>query len=129
MHFLKIISKAITVSASLAFAGCIAHESDDFLGESVGEAEQAIRIGQATITCDSKWPGVQDCSAFFGDGSEIIPGTLSMTIIGHNGAKSKEAYLIENNRKIRFFAVIHEGDLFSPGKNTTTFALAWAYVQ
>lgn len=114
----------IVVLTSLALSGCMAQESD----EVVGEAEQAISIGQGSVTCNSGWPGRRGCTAYFGDGREIMPGTITIHVVGHNGAVEKSAELIDNNRRIKFTADIHEGNAFGPGDNTTRFALAWIYL-
>jgi hypothetical protein len=122
MRFFMKTSGVIAASTSLALAGCMAHESD----EPMGEAAQAFELGLATVTCNSGWPGSRGCFQRLGDGREIVPGTVTVQVDGR-GSIGHSAALVENNRFIDFSASIHEGDAFNPGKNTTRFAVAWLY--
>ncbi|MDI3289930.1 hypothetical protein [Polyangium sp. 15x6] len=119
------IRGAMALSTSLALAGCMAQESDVPPGEPAGEAEQALDIATGDVICNSGWPGTRGCSARFGDGREILPGSIKVNVVGHNGAISWSAELVDNNRAINFTASIREGNAFGPGDNTTRFALAW----
>jgi hypothetical protein len=123
MRFFMKISGVIAVSTSLALAGCMAQGSD----EPLGETAQAFELGLVPVTCNSGWPGSRGCFQRIGDGREIIPGTVTVKIDGHNGSQGYSANLVENNRYIDFSASIHEGDAFNPGANTTKFVVGFLY--
>lgn len=124
MHCFTKISRVIGISTSIAFAGCMPPESD----EPLGEAAQAIEIGLATVVCNSGWPGSRPCYQRLGDGREILPGTITWRIDGHDGTMAPPVVaLVENNRFIDFSVSIHEADAFSSGKHTTKFLVGWIY--
>jgi hypothetical protein len=134
-RFLMKISGAIAVLASMALAGCIAQEGDEALSdealsdealsdEAVGEAEQALKIGLASVTCNSGWPGTRGCFRQITSATDIVPGTITVEVDGHNGAIGYSVSQVAA-RTIEFSASIHEGDAFNPGKNTTKFIVAW----
>ncbi|KYF54337.1 hypothetical protein BE08_12900 [Sorangium cellulosum] len=124
----------------MALAGCIAQEGDEALGdealsdealvdealsdEAVGEAEQALSIGISPVTCNSGWPGTRGCFKRIVSATDIIPGSVTVQVDGHNGAIGFSASQT-GTRVIEFSASIHEGDAFNPGKNTTKFIVAW----
>lgn len=132
MRFLMRISGAIAVLASLALGGCVAETgdeawSDEVLGEEdVGEAEQAITEAKVRVTCDSGWPGSRGCSKRIVSPKPIIPGSIVVDIVGHDGAIAFSAQQTEP-RVIVFSASIHEGNMFKPGKNTTVFDIIWEH--
>ncbi|AUX44994.1 uncharacterized protein SOCE26_064730 [Sorangium cellulosum] len=140
MKFLMKISGAVAVLASMALAGCVAQEGDEALSdealsdealsdealsdEAVGEAEQALQIGLTSVTCNSGWPGTRGCFWRLGSATDIVPGSITVQIEGHNGALGYSASQ-SGPRTIDFSASVREGDAFNPGKNTTKFLVAW----
>ncbi|MGK4003606.1 hypothetical protein WMF31_13330 [Sorangium sp. So ce1036] len=127
---LRKLTGAIAILASMALAGCIAQEGDEALGdealsdEAVGEAEQALGIGISSVTCNSGWPGTRGCFRQIASPTNIVPGSITVQIDGHNGAVGYSASQ-SGDRIIDFSATINEGDMFNPGKNTTKFIVAW----
>ncbi|MGK3966832.1 hypothetical protein WMF38_21980 [Sorangium sp. So ce118] len=135
MRFLVRSSGAIAVLASMALAGCVAQEGDEALSdealsdealsdEATGEAEQALAIGLQSVTCNSGWPGTRGCFRQFVSATDIVPGTVTVQVDGHNGAVGYTASQ-SGVRTINFSASIREGDAFNPGANTTKFIVAW----
>ncbi|MGK3990069.1 hypothetical protein WME99_43905 [Sorangium sp. So ce136] len=135
MRFLVKSSGAIAVFASMALAGCIAEEGDEALSdealseqplgdEVTGEAEQALAIGLQSVTCNSGWPGTRGCFRQLVSATNIVPGTVTVQVDGHNGAIGYSASQ-SGPRTIDFTASIREGDAFNPGANTTKFLVAW----
>lgn len=136
MKFLMKLSGALVVLASMALAGCIAQEGDEALSdealsgdealsdEDVGEAEQALQIGLTSVTCSSGWPGTRGCFKRISSATDIVPGSITVQIDGHNGAIGFSASQ-SGTRTIDFSASIREGDAFNPGANTTKFLVAW----
>jgi len=97
------------------------YESD----EATKEGAQALET--ALFTCNGGWPGRRSCYQRIGNGREIIPESVKVLIIGRDGSAGYGAPLSEGNRVIAFSADIHEGDLFNPGKNSTTFLVLFDY--
>ncbi|WP_437605011.1 hypothetical protein WMF20_27920 [Sorangium sp. So ce834] len=125
----------IAVLSSMALAGCVAQEADEALSdealsdealsdEGVGEAEQALQIALSSVTCNSGWPGTRGCFTQLVSATDIVPGTITVQIDGHNGAVGYSASQ-SGARTINFSASIREGDAFNPGANTTKFIVAW----
>lgn len=112
---------AMLTAVGLGAAGCMMQEGD----ETTAEGAQAIEI--AMFTCDGGWPGRRTCYRRIGNGREIIPESVKVLIFGRNGTAGYGAPLSEGNRIIAFSADIHEGDLFNPGKNSTTFLVLFEY--
>ncbi|WP_437777298.1 hypothetical protein [Sorangium sp. So ce1097] len=129
-RLLRKLTGAIAIVASMALTGCIAQEGDEALDdeaasdEVLGEAEQALAIGLSSVTCNSGWPGTRGCFKQFVSPTDIVPGSVTVQIDGHNGAIGYSASQT-GARTIQFSASIHEGDAFNPGKNTTKFIVAW----
>lgn len=132
---LRKLTGAIAIFASMALAGCIAEVDDGALDEealdeealseeAVGEAEQALVIAHEFVTCNSGWPGTRGCYKRINSPTNIYSGSISVSIIGHNGAIGYSAVQV-GTRVIDFTASIHEGDMFNPGKNTTKFLVEW----
>ncbi|KYF75260.1 hypothetical protein BE18_52010 [Sorangium cellulosum] len=126
---------AIAVLSSMALAGCVAQEGDEALSdealsdealsdEAVGEAEQALQIGLTTVKCNSGWPGTRGCFTQLVSATDIVPGSITVQIDGHNGAVGYSASQ-SGARLINFSASIREGNAFDPGANTTKFIVAW----
>ncbi|WP_437977036.1 hypothetical protein WMF11_08025 [Sorangium sp. So ce295] len=120
----------IAVLASMALAGCIAQEGDEALSdedlseETVEEAEQALQIGLTSVTCNSGWPGTRGCFKTITSATNIVAGTITVQVDGHNGAVGFSASQT-GPKTIQFSASIREGDAFNPGANTTKFLVAW----
>ncbi|XXT20925.1 hypothetical protein WME94_05065 [Sorangium sp. So ce429] len=94
---------AIAVFASMALAGCIAQEGDEALSdealsdealsdEATGEAEQAIQIGNQSVTCNGGWPGARSCFHQIVSATDIFPGTVTAQVDGRNGALGYSAF-------------------------------------
>jgi hypothetical protein len=88
------------------------------------DVEMRWSIGSGSVTCRSGWPGTRGCYARFTSPTDIMPGTIAIQVVGHNGSFGYSAQQI-GARKIDFSAGIHEGDMFNPGKNTTRFTIMW----
>jgi hypothetical protein len=129
-RFLTKLSGMIAVLASMALAGCIAQEGDEALSdedlseETVEEAEQALQIGLTSVTCNSGWPGTRGCFKKITSATNIVAGTITVQVDGHNGAVGFSASQT-GPKTIEFSASIREGDAFNPGANTTKFLVAW----
>ncbi len=113
--------------APLAFAGCLAQESDESAtDESASELKlDSIRCDDIqTEVCQSGWPGTRLYNIGIFSPTDIVPGTISAAISGLNGEVSHSVSQ-SGTRQINFTATIREGDAFSPGKNTTTYNITW----
>ncbi|MDC0682940.1 hypothetical protein [Sorangium atrum] len=130
MRLLAKLGGMIAVLASTALAGCIAQEGDEALSdealseETVEEAEQALQVGLTSVTCNSGWPGTRGCFKQIVSATDIVPGTVTAQVDGHNGAVGFSASQT-GPRTIDFSASIREGDAFNSGKNTTKFLVTW----
>jgi hypothetical protein len=126
---LSVIGMMVLV-APLAIAGCLAQESDEpATDESASELAALAVCAPFSFdlrieTCQSGWPGTRKCQDTIASATDIVPGTIATTISGHNGEVS---HVVSQNgtRQIDFTATVHEGDVFSPGKNTTTYIVSW----
>jgi hypothetical protein len=87
-----------------------------------GVTTQSIEI--RTVTCNSGWPGTRGCSWRFSSASAITPGSITVAINGHNGEIGHTLSQIDAFT-IDFTASVNEGDAFNPGKNTTSYTVAW----
>ncbi|WP_437568169.1 hypothetical protein [Sorangium sp. So ce542] len=124
MHCFTKICGVIGISTSIVFAGCMPPEGE----EPLGEAAQAFELGLATVVCNSGWPGQRPCYERLGGGREIVPGTITWQIEGHDGTVNPPVIALSgDNRVIEFSVSVHEGNAFNPGKNTTRFTVGWAY--
>lgn len=113
------------VITSLAFAGCLAQEGDEFTSdENTSEASQAIVIDLRNVTCNSGWPGTRGCHWVFFSSTDIVPNTITVQINGNNGEIGHTASQT-GTRQIDFTASVREGDAFNPGKNSTAYTVAW----
>jgi len=115
--------------APLALAGCLAQDGDESTSEEPLSASPFVVCGAAVPdlrveTCQSGWPGTRPCSDTIASATDIVAGSISTTISGHNGEVS-HTVTQTGPRQINFSATIHEGDAFNPGKNTTTYIVAW----
>lgn len=126
---------SMVLVAPLALAGCLAPGGDE-LASDEAVSELKAPTGEDSLcppgtifdfkveTCQSKWPGDQVCTDTIASVSDIVAGSISSTITGWNG---EVANLVTQTgpRQINFWAKVHEGDLFNPGKNTTSYIVAW----
>ena len=129
----------MAVVAPLAFAGCLAQEHDELASDEVttdeklGSTEQLAVCGtqpddSRIITCQSGWPGSRRCDESIDSPTDIVDGSITVAISGHNGEVSHSASQ-DGARQIDFTATVHEGDIFSPGKHTTTYQVTWCRQQ
>lgn len=119
----------LMILAPLALAGCLAQDGDEPTSEELAAitpfAVCAPNIFDQRIeTCQSGWPGTRTCRDSIASATDIISGTISTAISGNNGEVS---HTVTQNgpRQIDFTATVREGDLFNPGKNTTTYIVSW----
>lgn len=125
--------------APLAIAGCLPPEGDELAGDesAMEEALSAMSpvafaacalpgsvFDQRIEVCQSGWPGGRTCRDSIANPTDVIASSISVAISGFNGEVSHSALLV-GTRQIDFSATVREGDLFSPGKNTTTYIVSW----
>lgn len=118
------------VSLAVQVAACddveIATDADD--ADATGDLESEVTLDRALeLTgriCNGGWPGVRACWWWIDSPTDIVPGSIQVQINGHNGEVIHAAQQ-NGARQIKFVAVVHEGDVFGPGKNTTSYTVAW----
>lgn len=77
------------------------------------------------VTCNGGWPGGRRCDWVFESPTDILfPDFIAVEIHGHNGEAARSV-TVGLPRTIFFTAVVHEGDVFNPGKHTTTYRVRW----
>ncbi len=105
-----------------------ATDADDAVAAGEDEGEVTFRpLVLESRTCNGGWPGTRWCSWTLFSETDIVPGSIQVQINGHNGEVTHSASQI-GSRQINFVAVVHEGDVFNPGKNTTSYTVAWLRV-
>lgn len=109
----------------LAFTGCVAEDGTTPVSdENTSETSQGLSIALQNVTCNSGWPGTRGCSWVFVSPTDIVAGTITVQINGNNGEIGHTAAQ-NGTREVDFTASVHEGDAFNPGKNTTSYTVAW----
>lgn len=127
--------------APLLPAGCVAPDGDGSVTDETPSDETPTdefptKLGNAVCsgtipdfrieTCQSRWPGDSECRDTILSPSDIVPGSVDTAIGGHNGEITHVVEKDANSaRQINFYAKLHEGDVFSPGKNTTMYFISW----
>jgi len=131
--------------APLAIAGCLGPQPDatdqaandvaatDEATSELAVTEQAlatsaaISVNSVTLTCNSGWPGTRGCVADIPSPTDIfpLPGFPLAQVISGSGDLGHGVFQT-GPRTLRFVATIAEGDLFNPGKNTTSYIVFWA---
>lgn len=131
--------------APLALPGCLTPEGDESAIDESATDEPAIddpatdesggkqtsnAVCTGTVfdfrieTCQSGWPGNRTCTDTITSASDIVLGTIDVAISGRNG-EVRHSVSRTGARQINFSATVHEGDVFNPGKNTTTYFITW----
>ncbi len=110
-------------------------ESDEYESEERMSAELASDgiLGGEWIaveryeTCNGGWPGSRTCSRVYTTERNIRPGSVSIRILtqGRPGSVHSHEARQENSREIHYSATVGEGDVFNPGKHTSSFAIEW----
>jgi hypothetical protein len=120
----------ISLLATLPFAGCLAQESDGHASdESASEVQPASIRPRLTCTspniheainpfaCQSGWPGARQCKQDWISQTDVV--SVVALISGPNGEVSHT--VTADGQQIELVAIVHEGNAFNPGSNTTVY--------
>ena len=102
-------------------------ESEVMLGPdevAVDTPPAMIEVDSREVTCNGGWPGTRSCYWTFYSDTDIFPNSIKTKIVGHDGQVKSAAEQV-GARQINFVAIVHEGDVFNPGKNTTSYSVQW----
>lgn len=128
------------VLAPLALAGCLEPPADDLASSQSASEERPSPISPAPLavcsplfiaeerplTCQSGWPNAQFCVQAFSSPTDIEAPTVASAINGPVGEVAGTRMVYANGtREVHFEVWIRSGDLFSPGKNTTSYTVSW----
>ena len=125
---------------ALALAGCLAQEMDESANEESANEESAsqeqlavirphltcfapnIHVGVNPFACQSGWPGNRTCIQDWISDTNVV--SVVALISGPNGEVSHTVTGV-GTQQVELTATVHEGDAFSPGKNTTWYNVEW----
>jgi hypothetical protein len=128
----------MAVLTPLAFAGCLAQESDESANDESASTEQlgSIRphlsctspnIAQnppGSFTCQSGWPGSRQCIVSFISATDVV--SIELDPVGPVGDfPNLRTTSGIGTQHVEASVTVHEGDAFSPGKNTTSYNVFW----
>lgn len=79
-------------------------------------------------TCNGGWPGSRTCSAYYNTRRNVRSSSVSIRILteGEPGTSVQDYDAgLANSQQVYYTATVDEGDVFNPGKHTSSFAIDW----
>ena len=132
------------VLAPLALAGCLEPPGDDLASGQSASEERLSPIAPVSLavcspsfiaedrplTCQSGWPSAQFCQQAFSSPTDIVESTVASAINGSVGeVPGTRMVFVNGTREVHFEVWIRSGDLFSHGKNTTSYTVSWCRLR
>jgi hypothetical protein len=129
----------MAVLTPLAFAGCLAQESDESASDKSASTEQPVsirphltctnpnisQVPQGFFTCQSGWPGSRQCNVSFTSATDVVSIELDPATGTVGDFPNLRSATGIGSQHVEVSVTVHEGDAFSPGKNTTSYNVFW----
>lgn len=126
----------MAVVTPLAFAGCLAQDSDESASDKSASTEQLASIRphlicgpsisqSATFTCQSGWPGARNCMPSFISPTNVVSIELDPGPGQIHDFPSLRSTSGTGTQHVEVSVTVHEGDAFNPGNNSTNYTVFW----